>query len=106
MANEEKWKISVFQFFDNMRLLILMLKDWWHGTYRKLPWWCIGVLGFTLIYALSPLDLIPDVIPFIGVLDDVTLLYLCYKVIETEIGKYRNWRSKEAEIIDVKAEKA
>ncbi len=92
MANEEKWKISVLQFFDNMRLLFLMLKDWWRGTYRQLPWWCIGVLVFTLLYVLSPIDLIPDAIPFIGVLDDVTLMYLCYKVIEGEIGKYENWR--------------
>jgi hypothetical protein len=33
MNNEEKWKISVFQFLDNMRLLFLMLKDCWRGTY-------------------------------------------------------------------------
>jgi uncharacterized membrane protein YkvA (DUF1232 family) len=104
MANEGKQKTSVLQFFDNMRLLILMFIDSWRGTYRQLPWWCTVVLVFTLLYALSPVDLIPDVIPVIGVLDDVTLLYMCYKVIETEIGKYRDWRSGEAEIIDVKAE--
>jgi uncharacterized membrane protein YkvA (DUF1232 family) len=92
MNNEEKWKISVFQFLDNMRLLFLMLKDCWRGTYRQLPWWCLGVLMFTLIYALSPLDLIPDWIPVIGVLDDVSLMYLCYKVIGGEILKYGNWR--------------
>ena len=87
MANEVKFKISVFQFLDNMRLLILMLRDWWRGTYRQLPLWCIGVLIFTLIYALSPLDLIPDCIPVIGVLDDFTLMYLCYRIISGEIEK-------------------
>ena len=106
MANDEKWKLSVLQFLDNMRLLILMLKDWWRGTYRQLPWWCLGVLMFTLIYALSPLDLIPDVIPVIGVLDDFTLMYLCYRIISGEIENYSRWRAREAEIIDVKAEKA
>ena len=103
MANDEKWKLSVLQFLDNMRLLFLMLKDWWRGTYRQLPWWCIGVLVFTLLYVLSPIDLIPDWIPVIGLLDDVTLMYLCYKVIEGEIEKYKRWRNREAEIIDVKA---
>ena len=103
MANDEKWKLSVLQFLDNMRLLFLMLKDWWRGAYRQLPWWCIGVLIFTLLYVLSPIDLIPDWIPVIGLLDDVTLMYLCYKVIEGEIEKYKGWRNREAEIIDVKA---
>ena len=103
MANDEKWKLSVLQFLDNMRLLFLMLKDWWRGAYRQLPWWCIGVLIFTLLYVLSPIDLIPDWIPVIGLLDDVTLMYLCYKVIEGEIEKYKRWRNREAEIIDVKA---
>lgn len=106
MANEDKWKISVLQFIDNMRLLFLMLRDYWRGTYRQLPWWCVAVLIFTLLYALSPLDLIPDAIPFIGMLDDVSLMYLCYKVIEGEIEKYRKWRSRESKIIDVKAENA
>ncbi|MEI6423873.1 MAG: YkvA family protein [Lentisphaerota bacterium] len=104
MANDEKWKLSVLQFLDNMRLLFLMLLDWWRGTYRQLPWWCLAVVVFTLLYALSPLDLIPDAIPFIGVVDDVSLMYLCYKVIEGEVEKYRRWRSREAEIIDVRAE--
>jgi len=106
VANDDKLKISVLQFIDNMRMLFLMLRDWWRGTYRQLPWWCLGVLVFTLLYALSPLDLIPDWIPVIGMLDDVSLMFMCYKVIEGEIEKYRRWRVKDAEIIDVKAEKA
>ncbi|MFZ2657927.1 MAG: YkvA family protein [Victivallales bacterium] len=106
MTSEEKWKMSIVQFIGRMRMLFLMLRDWWRGTYRDLPWWCIGVLIFTLIYVLSPLDLIPDAIPFIGVLDDVSLMYLCYKIIEGELEKYSRWRAREEQIIDVKAEKA
>ncbi|MCX6984872.1 MAG: DUF1232 domain-containing protein [Lentisphaerae bacterium] len=108
-----------------------MLRDWWRGNYRKLPWWCIGVLVFTLIYVLSPVDLIPDCIPVIGLLDDISLIYvlspvdlipdcipvigllddisliyLCYKIIEGEIEKYNRWRNRESEIIDIKVEKA
>ena len=94
MAKEDKFKISGFQFLDNMRLLILMLLDCWRGTYRQLPLWCISVLIFTLIYALSPLDLIPDWIPVIGVIDDFALMYLCYRIIAGEIEKYGRWRAR------------
>lgn len=32
------------------------------------------VLGAALLYAVSPIDLVPDVIPFLGQLDDVAVL--------------------------------
>lgn len=39
--------------------------------------WTAKVLAFlTVAYALSPIDLIPDFIPFIGYLDDLLLLPL------------------------------
>ena len=38
-------------------------------------WLKLGVAGIVL-YVLSPIDLIPDVIPVIGVLDDIVLVPL------------------------------
>lgn len=34
------------------------------------------ILGATILYVLSPLDLIPDVVPVLGQLDDVAVLAL------------------------------
>ena len=42
--------------------------------HKDTPWYAKAVLGITLIYALSPIDLIPDFIPVLGYLDDVILL--------------------------------
>ena len=36
-------------------------------------WLKLGTLGIAL-YLLSPIDVIPEVIPFIGVLDDIVLV--------------------------------
>ncbi len=35
-----------------------------------------GLVILVLLYGISPLDLIPDVVPFVGWLDDATLLLL------------------------------
>jgi len=41
-------------------------------------WLKLGVLG-VVIYVVSPIDLIPDVIPVIGVLDDIVLVPLAIR---------------------------
>ncbi|MFQ2199539.1 YkvA family protein [Aeromonas hydrophila] len=40
------------------------------------PWWARGLVILVLLYGISPLDLIPDVVPFVCWLDDATLLLL------------------------------
>ena len=40
------------------------------------PWWVRALIIFVVGYALSPIDLIPDFIPVLGLLDDVILVPL------------------------------
>jgi uncharacterized membrane protein YkvA (DUF1232 family) len=41
---------------------------------KETPFLAKLIAGFTLLYALSPVDLIPDFIPVLGYLDDVLIL--------------------------------
>lgn len=40
----------------------------------KTPWSAKIMAGATVVYALSPIDLIPDFIPILGYLDDLIIL--------------------------------
>jgi uncharacterized membrane protein YkvA (DUF1232 family) len=55
----------------------------------RTPWYAKGVLGLAIAYFFSPIDLIPDVIPVLGQLDDLLivpgLLWLALKLIPTEV---------------------
>ena len=48
--------------------VFLSLKD------RRTPWYAKTIAAAVVVYALSPIDLIPDFIPVLGYLDDLILL--------------------------------
>ncbi|MEC4819553.1 MAG: YkvA family protein [Scytonema sp. PMC 1069.18] len=58
-----------------MKFSIQSLYTWYRNVLRnpKYRWWV--VIG-TFVYLISPIDIAPDFIPFLGELDDVMLLTL------------------------------
>lgn len=63
--------------------VFLALKD------KRTPWHARILAAVVVVYALSPVDLIPDFIPVLGYLDDVVLLpaliALCLKCIPHDV---------------------
>ena len=53
-----------------LRLYWRLLRD------RRVPLWPKAALVGTLAYVVSPVDLIPDLVPIVGRIDDLTLLVL------------------------------
>lgn len=47
---------------------------WFAAKSPQTPWYAKALAMFTVAYALSPIDLIPDFIPVLGYLDDALLL--------------------------------
>lgn len=49
---------------------------WFARRHPDTPWWAKALVLVVVAYALSPIDLIPDAIPVLGLLDDAVLLPL------------------------------
>jgi uncharacterized membrane protein YkvA (DUF1232 family) len=47
---------------------------WWALRHPQAPGWLKLGAALIVLYVLSPIDLIPDAIPFLGVMDDVILV--------------------------------
>ena len=80
------------RFIEDGKLLIAIVKDYWSGAYRQVPYGVIASSVFTLIYVLNPFDMLPDVLPIIGQLDDVAVMGACLIMIEQDLHKYKDWK--------------
>lgn len=73
---------------DEFRLLISMGKDVFAGRYRMNKW-NLSVIAATIAYVISPLDAIPDLVPLMGWVDDVTIVSYAVSKLADEIKNYR-----------------
>ena len=65
-----------------------MVRDYVKGDYRKIPWWSVASVAAALGYFITPTDLMPDVLPLIGYLDDATVLAAVMAAIREDLKRY------------------
>ncbi len=84
------------KFAHNIKLFFSIIKDYANGKYREIPWTTIAAIIGALLYVFSPIDLIPDFIPVLGLMDDAAVLALCLKGIGQDLKKYEQWKNQRA----------
>jgi uncharacterized membrane protein YkvA (DUF1232 family) len=80
------------RFIEDGKLLIALVKDYRSGVYRNILYGTIAAVVFALIYVFNPLDLVPDVLPIVGEIDDAAVVGACLMLIERDLHKYRDWK--------------
>ncbi|RBP32263.1 uncharacterized membrane protein YkvA (DUF1232 family) [Marinobacter pelagius] len=98
-AIEEKVKGSgrLERFSADIKLMFSMIRDYWYGNYRSVPWKTIAAVAGALLYVLNPLDFIPDIILAFGFLDDAGVVALCLKLVESDLHRYAAWKEQQEE---------
>ncbi len=90
----EKASPSFKKIFDNVKDLYSLFKDAVKGNYKLHPSY-IGMIGGGLLYFIIPADFIPDMIPIIGLLDDIAVLTMISNSVQSELNEYRNWKKTD-----------
>jgi uncharacterized membrane protein YkvA (DUF1232 family) len=82
---------------NQARLVMELADDFRAGRYREISWISIAIAAASLVYAVSPGDVVPDVIPGIGALDDMVVLTLAMRLIAKDLRAYAEFKGYRLE---------
>lgn len=88
---------SLGKMIMQLRLLFEMIRDYVSGTYARTPWFTIATATASVLYFLTPLDLVPDFIPLIGYIDDAMVIAFALKGMRGELRKYCQFKGYDPE---------
>ena len=77
--------------WETLQTMFRLIKSSMAGDYTGVPGTTIAAAVAVLIYFLSPIDLIPDFIPVLGLLDDVALVAWFSTTLKGEMDKFQEW---------------
>ena len=82
--------------WTTLQSLFRLIRTSASGEYTGVPATTVVAAVAVLIYFLSPIDLIPDFIPVLGMLDDMALVAWFSSSVKHELDKFHEWETTKA----------
>jgi uncharacterized membrane protein YkvA (DUF1232 family) len=90
------WKnVKASDVKERFLLLGRLIKAYASGEYRNIPWKSLLLVLAAVIYFINPIDLLPDLVPFVGLTDDFAILVWLYNTVNIEIDKFLVWEQQQ-----------
>lgn len=85
-------KGALAEIWDNLQLLFDLVGAWRRGEYRQIPTRSILTIIASIIYFVSPIDLVPDFLIGLGIVDDAAVIGFVLKQISVDLESFRIWK--------------
>jgi uncharacterized membrane protein YkvA (DUF1232 family) len=76
---------------DDINASIRLIRAYASGSYKKIPWQSMTLIIASIIYFVTPIDLIPDFIIGLGFIDDAAILTWTFNAIRNDINSFVEW---------------
>jgi len=97
ISKAQKQKEKILKVWEDLLLLIELVKAYAKGEYRNIPWKTIIYAIAAILYFVNPLDIIPDFIFGIGYLDDATVIAFVINAIRKDLERFSEIRRGKQE---------
>ncbi len=82
--------------WDALMAAMRLLRAYARGDYRDIPWSSLLSIIATVIYFVTPLDLIPDFLLAFGLIDDAALIGWILSSLKGDIDRFIDWERTQA----------
>jgi uncharacterized membrane protein YkvA (DUF1232 family) len=90
--------------WEDVRVLLRLMRELAAGHYRRLPRRSLVAMLAAFLYFVDPVDLIPDLLPVVGLVDDAVVFAWVIRQIRGDLDDFRAWESEWGGAIDVDGE--
>lgn len=80
---------------------ISLIRSYITKEYTDIPIGSVIAIVSAVAYVVSPIDIIPDIIPGAGYLDDAAVVAACIALVKSDVDEYIKWREETGKTIDL-----
>ena len=87
--------------FSKVPVMASLIRSFVKKEYTDVPIGSIIAITSALIYFVSPIDILSDGLPIVGLFDDAIVIAVCLKLAESDVDEYAKWREDNGKVINV-----
>lgn len=92
---EDSFKSIATGAFASLTTLVALVKAYANGSYRGVSTQNMVLVVAAILYFILPIDLVPDFIPMLGWLDDITIMGWVIKTLGDELSKFEELKETQ-----------
>lgn len=78
---------------SDLSAMLRLLYAWANASYQRVPWPTLMMVAGAVGYFVLPLDLIPDMLGPIGLMDDAAIIASTVQSVRDELDRFREWET-------------
>lgn len=96
-AKQHRARLSLI--FDDLRVMMRLISCWARREYTDIPWNSLLAIVGALIYFVNPMDLVPDFVHGLGLMDDATIIAMVIAATRNDLDRFRVWYEERTSVV-------